>query len=152
MQRLFSLSCSGHYTILQSRECPSQLSRESVTNIINRDYATKVFGFATFGRIYGAITCLSGLFNFSQSALDALTHGPLDGNPTPINFAMAVLGTLCGLLLTGWVMYKGREYDQEMQKQNVPVPTQGQVSERLGLIREDTAEYGTIGRSSRDQV
>ncbi|CEJ61481.1 hypothetical protein PMG11_10014 [Penicillium brasilianum] len=29
------------------------------------DYATKVFGFATFGRVYGTIICLSGLATFS---------------------------------------------------------------------------------------
>ncbi|KAH7028956.1 major facilitator superfamily domain-containing protein [Microdochium trichocladiopsis] len=111
------------------------------------DYATKVFGFATFGRIYGAITCLSGLFNFSQSALDALTHGPLNGDPTPINIAMAVAGTLCGMLLTGWVVFKGREFEREVQQQQGSAPTH--VGERLGLIREDTAEYGTIGMAGR---
>ncbi|KAJ1326018.1 MFS transporter LAT3 family solute carrier family 43 member 3 [Microdochium nivale] len=112
------------------------------------DYATKVFGFATFGRIYGAITCLSGLFNFSQSALDALTHGPLEGNPTPINIAMAAAGTACSLLLTGWVMFKGRQYEREMQDQEAQQqPALGQaVVERMPLIRESTAEYGAIGR------
>lgn len=112
------------------------------------DYATKVFGFATFGRIYGAITCLSGLFNFSQSALDALTHGPLEGNPTPINIAMAAAGTACSLLLTGWVMFKGRQYERDMQDQGAQQqPALGQaVVERMPLIRESTAEYGAIGR------
>lgn len=113
------------------------------------DYATKVFGFATFGRIYGAITCLSGLFNFSQSALDALTHGPLDGDPTPINIAMAVAGTLCGLLLTGWVVFKGREYEREVQGQAQPAAAQGHAIERMPLIRESTAEYGAVRQADR---
>ncbi|KAF7587211.1 hypothetical protein BBP40_007548 [Aspergillus hancockii] len=39
------------------------------------DYATKVFGFATFGRVYGTIICFSGIVNFSQYGLDYLTHG-----------------------------------------------------------------------------
>ncbi|KAL9577561.1 MAG: hypothetical protein Q9212_006291, partial [Teloschistes hypoglaucus] len=30
------------------------------------DYAAKVFGFHTFGRVYGTIICLAGILNFSQ--------------------------------------------------------------------------------------
>ncbi|KAK6201963.1 hypothetical protein LQW54_009176 [Pestalotiopsis sp. IQ-011] len=100
------------------------------------DYATKVFGFGTFGRVYGMITCLSGLVNFSQSGLDALTHGPLQGDPTPINAAMAVLGTIIGIALTSYVYIKARNYEAEMKQEATP-------PERMPLIREDTYEYGT---------
>ncbi|RMZ75449.1 hypothetical protein DV737_g5295, partial [Chaetothyriales sp. CBS 132003] len=50
------------------------------------DYAAKVFGFVTFGKVYGLIICLAGLFNFLQSPLDAATHVVFDGNPIPINW------------------------------------------------------------------
>ncbi|KAF3023604.1 hypothetical protein E8E14_012220 [Neopestalotiopsis sp. 37M] len=100
------------------------------------DYATKVFGFATFGRVYGMITCLSGLVNFSQSGLDALTHGPLNGDPTPINAVMAVLGTLIGIILTSYVYIKGRDFEVELHHDTAP-------QERMPLIRENSAEYGT---------
>ncbi|KAF7538798.1 hypothetical protein G7054_g2576 [Neopestalotiopsis clavispora] len=100
------------------------------------DYATKVFGFATFGRVYGMITCLSGLVNFSQSGLDALTHGPLNGDPTPINAVMAVLGTLIGIILTSYVYIKGRDFEVELHHETAP-------QERMPLIRENSAEYGT---------
>lgn len=108
------------------------------------DFATKIFGFATFGRIYGTITCLSGLINLVQSGLDALTHGPLNGNPTPINAVMAAGGTILGTALTAYVIIQGRLFQHKMQQKE----DADRVQERLGLIREEReAEengYGTI--------
>ncbi|RLL96447.1 hypothetical protein CFD26_103337 [Aspergillus turcosus] len=72
------------------------------------DYATKVFGFATFGRVYGAIICVSGLVNFSQYALDALTHGPFNGNPIPINIFLAAAGFVIGTGLVSYVQIEGK--------------------------------------------
>lgn len=74
------------------------------------DYATKVFGFATFGRIYGTLNCVSGLTSFAQSGLDVLTHGLLHGDPTPINIAFLVAGALAGIYLTAFVAVKGRAF------------------------------------------
>ncbi|KAI1809213.1 amino acid transporter [Poronia punctata] len=102
------------------------------------DYATKVFGFATFGRLYGAITCLSGVLTLSQSGLDALVHGPLQGNPTPINIALAVGGTVVGLTLTGYVAAKAKAYREEVQQISC-VP-----SEQMRLICEDEESYGSL--------
>jgi hypothetical protein len=64
------------------------------------DYSAKVFGFRTFGTVYGFIICLAGLFNFSQSGLDVLCHKVLHGNPVPGNLILLgsafVVGTsLC---------------------------------------------------------
>ncbi|OOQ83449.1 putative MFS transporter [Penicillium brasilianum] len=71
------------------------------------DYATKVFGFATFGRVYGTIICLSGLVNFSQYWLDSLTHGRFNGNPVPINVALVIAGFVVGVVLVGFVSVAG---------------------------------------------
>ncbi|KAJ5771814.1 Major facilitator superfamily domain general substrate transporter [Penicillium odoratum] len=71
------------------------------------DYATKVFGFATFGRVYGTIICLSGLANFSQYGLDALTHLTFHENPIPINAFLAVSGFVVGIALVGYVTVQG---------------------------------------------
>ncbi|KAL1849164.1 hypothetical protein Daus18300_013369 [Diaporthe australafricana] len=73
------------------------------------DYTTKVFGFATFGRIYGSITAISGLGQFIQPALDGLTHGPLHDNPVPINLVFAVAGSLISAALTLFVYVKTEE-------------------------------------------
>ncbi|KAI1457486.1 putative MFS transporter [Annulohypoxylon moriforme] len=108
------------------------------------DFATKIFGFATFGRIYGTITCLSGLVNFVQSGLDALTHGPLEDDPTLINAVMAAGGTILGLTLTVYIIVQGRLFRARLQKAEAAE----RVQERLGLIREEReaeeAGYGTI--------
>lgn len=81
-----------------------------------RDYATKVFGFATFGRVYGTIICVSGLVNFSQYGLDALTHHQFDGNPIPINTFLAVAGFVVGTALVTFVSVAGsrmKAYQEE---------------------------------------
>ncbi|KAI4165935.1 MAG: hypothetical protein LQ342_000366 [Letrouitia transgressa] len=72
------------------------------------DYAAKVFGFHTFGKVYGLTICLAGLLNFSQSALDALMHRGFDGNPVPVNIILLLLALVVGLTLVGYVWYKSR--------------------------------------------
>ena len=113
------------------------LASGSLFSFSNRDYATKVFGFATFGRVYGMLICLSGLVQFAQSALDALTHGPLKGNPTPINLLMGAGGTIIAVILTTFVHIKSQALQKE-QKEETAEP------ERMRLIREES-EYGTLG-------
>ncbi|KAJ5961144.1 Major facilitator superfamily domain general substrate transporter [Penicillium vulpinum] len=95
------------------------------------DYTTKVFGFATFGRVYGAIICLSGLANFSQYGLDALTHHTFDGNPIPINASLAVAGFIVGTALVIFVFVSVRQLRE-----------QGRVDEeeRERLILEEDEE------------
>ncbi|KAI1427944.1 amino acid transporter [Xylaria sp. FL1777] len=102
------------------------------------DYATKVFGFATFGRLYGAITCISGFFTFSQYGLDALTHGPFNDDPTPINISLTVTGTAVGLFLTIFVAVKSKDYREETKEGNYV------DEERTYFIREGHNDYGTV--------
>jgi hypothetical protein len=64
-------------------------------------------------------------------------HGPLDGNPTPINIGLAVGGTAVGLMLTAYVGVKSRAYKEEMQSSSCA------PGERLRLIREGQDDYGT---------
>jgi len=71
------------------------------------DYATKVFGFATFGKIYGAIICLSGLVNLFQPGINALIYENFNGNPIPVNVILAALGFLVGIILVAYVWIKG---------------------------------------------
>lgn len=106
------------------------------TNVC-RDYTTKVFGFATFGRVYGAIICLSGLANFSQYGLDALTHHTFDGNPIPINAALAIAGFVVGTALVTFVFFavaRLRDNAREDEEER----------ERL-LLEEDEEEYESDG-------
>lgn len=73
------------------------------TDLILSDYSAKVFGFATFGKVYGLIICLAGLFNFSQSALDALTHKAFDNNPVPVNAILLATALVVGSTLVIFV-------------------------------------------------
>ncbi|KAK1752418.1 major facilitator superfamily domain-containing protein [Echria macrotheca] len=72
------------------------------------DYSAKVFGFRTFGTVYGTIICLSGLFNFSQSGLDYLFHETFRGNPIPVNIMLLSLGLVIGVALVGFVTARAR--------------------------------------------
>ncbi|KAL5317127.1 hypothetical protein ACEPPN_014221 [Leptodophora sp. 'Broadleaf-Isolate-01'] len=63
------------------------------------DYATKVFGFKTFGQVYGMVICLSGLVKLSRYGIYALTLETFQGNPTPVNIALAALGFTVGVVL-----------------------------------------------------
>jgi MFS family permease len=67
------------------------------------DYTAKVFGFRTFGTVYGTIICLSGLFNFSQSGLDYLFHQVFHNNPIPVNIMLLSLGVIVGAALIAFV-------------------------------------------------
>ncbi|KAJ4264458.1 hypothetical protein NW762_005658 [Fusarium torreyae] len=100
------------------------------------DYATKVFGFATFGRIYGTITCLSGIVQLAQSGLDALTHGPLHDNPVPINVTLGGAGALVGLTLTVFVTVKGRTFVEKKIEMEAD-------DERERLLSNARSGYGT---------
>lgn len=101
------------------------------------DYAVKVFGFATFGRIYGTLVCISGVANFAQSGLDALTHGPLAGNPTPINAGLGVAGSLVGVALTAFTAIQGRKFVTEEKI------TSAVAEERQRLLSDAHNGYGT---------
>ena len=77
------------------------------------DYAAKVFGFATFGKVYGLIICLAGLFNFSQSGLDALTHKAFANDPMPVNLMLLVAALLVGIVLVLYVWRKARKIGKQ---------------------------------------
>ncbi|KAJ5770940.1 uncharacterized protein N7511_002991 [Penicillium nucicola] len=98
------------------------------------DYTTKVFGFATFGRVYGAIICLSGLANFSQYGLDAMTHRTFDGNPIPINATLAVAGFIVGMALVIFVFVAVRRLREQDAADD-------EERERLLQFLEEEEEY-----------
>ncbi|KAH8675769.1 FMP42 protein [Xylariales sp. PMI_506] len=72
------------------------------------DYSAKVFGFKTFGTVYGTIICFSGLFNFSQSGLDYLFHKTFRNDPVPVNLMLLGLGFAIGIALVGYVGWNVR--------------------------------------------
>lgn len=77
------------------------------------DYSAKVFGFRTFGTVYGLIICLSGLLNFSQSGLDVLFHQTFKGDPLPVDIALLTLGLAVGVSLVTFVALQLRKMRQK---------------------------------------
>jgi uncharacterized membrane-anchored protein len=73
------------------------------------DYSAKVFGFKTFGTVYGLIVCLAGVFNFSQSALDHMFHHTFGGDPVPVNVGLLAMGAVIGAALVGYVSRKANQ-------------------------------------------
>ncbi|KAL2756649.1 hypothetical protein ACRALDRAFT_1062358 [Sodiomyces alcalophilus JCM 7366] len=100
------------------------------------DYATKVFGFATFGRIYGTLLCVSGLFIFGQYGLDAWIHGPLGGDPFPVNMLLAVTGTLLGVALVVYMLVTLRIHSHAVKE----IKEQAGL-ERMPSLREQEEEH-----------
>lgn len=70
------------------------------------DYCSKVFGFETFGTVYGLLTCLCGVFTLSQSLFDKLTHTTFNMNPTPINTMLVLITTASSFALVGYVRHQ----------------------------------------------
>jgi hypothetical protein len=130
------LYCSGHFITPPSRELQRLNTYIARANLNHSDYAAKVFGFASFGRIYGTVVCVSGFTNFAQPGIDALVFGPLHGNPVPVNLGLGAGGALVGLALTTYVAIKGRAFTEEK------VQVEAEERQRLMSVSE-AGGYGT---------
>ncbi|KAL8810549.1 MAG: hypothetical protein Q9200_002495 [Gallowayella weberi] len=100
------------------------------------DYAAKVFGFHTFGKVYGLIICLAGILNFFQSALDALTHKRFKGDPIPVNVMLLAVALVVGLVLVGFVWYKSGKLDRDRLEDEAEGATESLIPEGNGEIRD----------------
>lgn len=110
------------------------------------DYATKVFGFATFGRVYGTIICFSGLINLSQTGIDALTKTTFGGNPVPVNSVLAGLTFVIGTTLVIYVavnVYRMRMKLDEEDAMTVTNTDVGSIMESL-LEEDEPRDYGSV--------
>ena len=100
------------------------------------DYAAKVFGFATFGRVYGAIIAMSGAINLTQPLIDAMDHEVFQDNPIPVNAVLAGLGFVIGVVLVGYVGVQGRRV------RRVQVKEEEDWARRGTIVEEDESEFG----------
>ncbi|CAI4048715.1 Fmp42p SKDI_13G3510 [Saccharomyces kudriavzevii IFO 1802] len=67
------------------------------------DYSSKVFGFDTFGTVYGLLSCICGIFNMSQNLLDKWTHTTFNMNPFPINLMLVFFTVVFSLTITFYI-------------------------------------------------
>lgn len=71
------------------------------------DYCAKVFGFDTFGIIYGTCISLSGALSYAQAFLDELTHDYFE-SPDHANVILILLSLLVGFPFVLHVFYQTR--------------------------------------------
>ncbi|KAL1591186.1 hypothetical protein WHR41_00126 [Cladosporium halotolerans] len=77
------------------------------------DYSAKVFGFATFGKVYGLVVSLAGVLNFLQAGLDATTHKTFNNDPVPVNVVLLCAALAVGIALVGFVWRKSYTMHRE---------------------------------------
>ncbi|OJJ51728.1 hypothetical protein ASPZODRAFT_127852 [Penicilliopsis zonata CBS 506.65] len=120
------------------------------------DYAAKVFGFQTFGKVYGLIICLAGMGNFAQTALDTLTFKSFHRNPIPVNAALTLAACAVGVVLVIFVSVRVRAMAAagvvgEMDVQD-DCPSSPQVSEQVQIAVRDWEREPLIRDVQRSYV
>lgn len=105
------------------------------------DYASKVFGFATFGRVYGTIIAFSGMINLCQPGIVALTKKTFGGNPTPVNVFLAVSGFVIGAALTAYVGVQSYRVQKKLEDEDNWTVTNTDVGSVLGSLLEEDEPY-----------
>jgi hypothetical protein len=93
------------------------------------------------GKVYGLIICLAGLFNFSQSVLDALTHKAFNNNPVPVNMMLLAIALIVGSSLTGFIWHKSNKLDKERLQEEA----EGASEHLMPDAEVQTRDYGAIG-------
>lgn len=78
------------------------------------DLCAKVFGFRTFGTVYGTLISLSGAFGFAQYGLDYLFQVTFGGNPVPVNVILLCLVASVGAVLVGYVAWQTKGMRRKM--------------------------------------
>lgn len=107
------------------------------------DYAAKVFGFATFGTVYGTIVCFSGAAIFCQSGLQALVHSVFEEDPGPMNLWLAGFGLIVGVCLVMYVDMQGRKVRHEHAEQDE------RRSVRIGSRRGSRSSFSALPAERR---
>lgn len=80
------------------------------------DYCAKVFGFRTFGKIYGTIMCISGIANFAQSYFDKETHTTFKMNPVPINVILVCVTLVIGIITVSYIHHQATNYYEKKKR------------------------------------
>lgn len=84
------------------------------------DFCAKVFGFETFGTVYGTIICISGMANILQQVMDKATHTVFHMNPVPINSGLTVLTVIFAVAILVFV----RSQEMAMKRKNLELEAQ----------------------------
>lgn len=88
------------------------------------DYSAKVFGFNTFGQVYGLLMCISGVFNYTQSYLDMYTKKYQHNNPTAVNLFLITNTIIWGAALISFILMESKNIERkklEIEAEGAPV-------------------------------
>lgn len=99
------------------------------------DYISKIFGFDTFGTIYGLVICISGMCNMFQSVLDGWTHTTFKMNPLPINYSLVLITIVSSVVLI-WNVHQAVLKSKEKKLQLSP--------EGAEVSEASASTYGSI--------
>ncbi|GIC93238.1 putative MFS transporter Fmp42 [Aspergillus udagawae] len=112
------------------------------------DYAAKVFGFHTFGKVYGLIICLAGLGNFLQAGLDAVTFKLFGRNPIPVNLVLTASTGTIGAALVGFVWWQVKRMDASRAQSMAGKGVDAGRTESAMVSWSDAVDY--TGVAARD--
>ncbi|CAK9441673.1 uncharacterized protein LODBEIA_P55410 [Lodderomyces beijingensis] len=82
------------------------------------DVCAKVFGFETFGTVYGLLMCICGVLNAGQGVLDKLTHTTFKMNPYPVNISLVVVTAVVGGVTVRYVKTQAEEHKRKKLTSN----------------------------------
>lgn len=86
------------------------------------DYTAKVFGFDTFGTVYGLLISISGVISLAQAYLDLLTHVVFNLNPIPVNAILLALTVVSGIGLLAFIKHQVHKHKYD------PIPRERHYS------------------------
>lgn len=84
------------------------------------DFCAKVFGFDTFGTVYGTIICFSGLCNIFQQVMDRATHTYFNMNPIPVNSLLTGLT----VIFAGAIIVFVKSQEMAIKRKNLELEAQ----------------------------
>ncbi|KDB26713.1 hypothetical protein H109_01521 [Trichophyton interdigitale MR816] len=74
------------------------------------DYAARIFGFQTFGKVYGLIIFAASIGSFLQTPLEIITLREFNGDPVPVNVLLTAGTFLAGGVLTLFVWHRSKHF------------------------------------------
>ncbi|WLF80919.1 hypothetical protein PVL30_004712 [Lodderomyces elongisporus] len=82
------------------------------------DVCAKVFGFETFGTVYGLLMCICGAMNSGQGVLDGMTHNVFNMNPYPVNIFLLCTTIVIGSITVWFVKSEAEKYRRKKSQSN----------------------------------
>lgn len=84
------------------------------------DFCAKVFGFDTFGTVYGTIIAFSGVCNILQQFMDKMTHEVFHKSPIPVNSTLTLLTVVFAVTIVLYV----RSQELKLKRKNLELEAQ----------------------------